>query len=380
MDNSGDSQDGDEGRDDPDAQAGAVPAEGERWVRVPAERLKRLSAIQRALLSFRALSPLVKYLLEDLPRAIGASHAELRFHDPDGDIAELLTIRKMLGRALVLSKDSDPLYALYEELPETAIIGFDDERMFNILPGVDDLTAAVVMPVLDGNRLLGSFHLGFGGEESEIDGGCRSEELPLFDMLAQGVCAALVHVLEHESTERLTLVDPVTEVGNERAFRRDMQREISWARRVAAPLSLLYIDIDDLTELSREYGEVAGTFLQRRVSQRICSELRATDYMANLSRGQFAVLLPSCSEPHAHDISERMREDIERMAIDDGRGAVLHATLSIGMVCWEPARHPVESSERLSMQMESEALSAVQTAERGGGNQISVARIGLLML
>ena len=50
------------------------------------------------------------------------------------------------------------------------------------------------------------------------------------------------------------------------------------------------------------------------------------------------------------------------------------------MVCWEPARHPVESNERLSMQMESEALSAMRTAERGGGNSISVARLGLLML
>jgi diguanylate cyclase (GGDEF)-like protein len=346
------------------------------WVRVRGDRLRALGAMQRALLSFRAVSPLVKYLLEDVPLAMGAKRAELRLHDPDGEIARVLTILKLLGNALTLNKDSDPLYALYAELPETALIGYDDERMFNILPGVEDIATAVMMPVLDGNRLLASYHLGF----AETSQDCTPDELPLFDMLSQLLGAALLHALDNETTEKLTLVDPDTEVGNQRAFRRDMQREISWARRVGAPLSLLYICLDDLDELSADYGEVASNFLQRRVSQRLCSELRATDYMANLGRGQFAVLLPSCSEPHAHDIGERMRGDIEQMAIDDGRGAVLHATLSIGMLSWEPGRHPVESNERLSGQMETEAQNAMQAAQRAGGNRISVARLGLLML
>jgi GGDEF domain-containing protein len=99
-----------------------------------------------------------------------------------------------------------------------------------------------------------------------------------------------------------------------------------------------------------------------------------------VSSSHFAVLLPGCSEPHAHDIGERMRRDIDEFAIDDGRGAILYVTLSIGLVCWEPARHPVESSERLATQMEAEAEAAMQKAERAGGNSVSVARLGLLML
>ena len=353
-----------------------APATGDGLLTLRAARLQQIGAVQRALLAFRSLSPLVRHLLEDLPPALGASHAELCLHDPDGAIAELLTIRKLLGRALTLYHDSDPLYALYTETPETSLVAFDDERMFHILPAVDGIAAAVMMPVFDANRLLGSFHLGY------VEGGdsCTADELPLFSFLAQHIGAVLLHVLENESSEKLTLVDPVTEVGNQRAFRRDMLREISWARRVNAPLSLLYISLDGFSALSADYGEVTGNFVERRISQRLCSGLRATDYMAHLSAAQFAVLLPSCSEPHAHDIGERMRGDIEQLSIDDGRGAVLHATLSIGMVCWEPARHPVESNERLSMQMESEALSAMRTAERGGGNSISVARLGLLML
>lgn len=358
------------------AAVNPLGSSSQEWLKLRAGRVQQIAAVQRAMLSFRALSPLVRYLLEDLPLAIGAATAELRLHDPDGQIAELLTIRNLLGQALTLSSDSDPLYALYADAPEIALLGYGDERIFEILLGVDDIATAVVMPILDGNRLLASFHIGF----SDAQDAPGLDELPLFSMLAQLAGSIVLRVLEDEGAEKLSLVDPVTEVGNQRALRRDMLRETSWARRMDAPLSLLHICLDDFHALCVEYGEVAGNFMQRRVSQRLCSELRATDYMAYLSAGHLAVLLPSCSEPHAHDIGERMREDIENLAIDDGRGAVLHVTLSIGMVCWEPSRHPVESNERLTTQMESEAHNAMAAAERGGGNQISVARLGLLML
>lgn len=351
------------------AEAGAL-------VSVRHSMLQQLTATQRVLLGARSLSPLVKYLLEDLYGGYGASRAELRLHDADGSVASTLTIHKLFGDALKLESDSDAIYSIYPGEPETAFLNFDDERMFSLFPGAETVHSAIVMPLQDGNRLFGSFHLGFADNVP----GCTPEEAPLFHMLGQLVATSLVHVFEHENTEQLTLVDPVTEVGNVRAFRRDMQREISWARRTEHPLTLLYIGIYDLGDLCVTYGEVACNFLQRRVSQRLCAELRATDYIAHLSTTRFAVLLPGCSEPQAHDISERMRQAIENLAIDDGRGAVLYVTLSIGLVCWEPARHPVESDDRLSRQLESEAEGAMLSADRAGGNQVSVARLGLLML
>jgi diguanylate cyclase (GGDEF)-like protein len=257
-----------------------------------------------------------------------------------------------------------------------AIIGLDDPRMFTILPQAKSAAGAAMLPLYDGNRLVGSYHIAL----TEIIGDYAEPERELFAMLAQLFASALLRVVEYQRVDELTLLDPITEMGNLRAFRRDMLREIYWARRVDEPLSLLSIALDDLEDLSRSYGEVTCHFVQRRVSQRLCSDLRATDYIARVSDTHFAVLLPSCSEPHAHDIAERMRHDIDDFAIDDGRGAVLYVSLSIGLVCWEPARHPVESSERLSSQMESEAHTAMQKAERAGGNRVSVARIGLLML
>jgi diguanylate cyclase (GGDEF)-like protein len=352
------------------------PPESAEHGLVRASRMEALADAQRMVLATRGLSPLVKYLLEDLPGVFEASRAELRMHDPDGSVARVLTIHRLFGDALMLESDSEAIRSLYPSEPVTGYLNFDDERMFSLFRGAEEVHSAIVMPLLDGNRLVGSFHLGFPDNTPAAG----AAEMPLFRMLGQLVASSLIQVFEHESTERLTLVDPVTEVGNVRAFRRDMQRELSWARRTEHPLTLLYIGIHDLQELCTTYGEVSCNFLQRRVSQRLCAELRATDYIAHLSMTRFAVLLPSCSEPHAHDIAERMRQAIEHLAIDNGRGAVLYVTLSIGLVSWEPARHPVESDDRLARQLESEAEGAMLTADRAGGNRVTVARLGLLML
>lgn len=337
---------------------------------------EQVSDAQRALLAARGLRGLAKCLFRQLPAAFGGERAELHLHDPDGELSQLVELRKLQHQGLELCVDSNDLYRLYPDAPDASLLALDDPRMFNILAAVRELPAAAMLPLFDGGRLIGSYHLALG----EMSDGWGDGERELLGMLGQLISVALRQAVDYEKAQELTFVDPVTEVGNLRAFRRDMQREIAWARRVKQPLSLLYLGLDDLDELLSSFGEVACRFLQRRVSQRLLSDLRATDYMAHVAARHFTVLLPSCSEPHAHDIAERIRQDVYNFPIDDGRGAVLHVTLSIGLLCWEPERHPVESGERLAEQMESEAQSAMRRAERSGGNAVQVARLGLLMV
>lgn len=348
----------------------------ERRVSVQAHVLESLRLAQRNLLAFKSLSAMVKYLLEDFPAAFGSAHAELRLHDPDGSLGALLPSRKLFGSAFALTKDSYQLYKLYPDTPETALLSLEDQRMFSILSGDGSAAGAVIMPLFEGNRLMGSYHLALTEDMQSYD----ERELGLFAMLGQLVASAALRVVEFQRIDQLTMVDPITEVGNQRAFRRTIYREILWARRVKQPVSVLFVSLDELDELCRNQGEVAWHFVQRRVSQRLCSDLRGTDYISHVSSTHFAVILPSCNEPQAHDISERIRKDIDQFAIDDGRGAVLYVTLSIGLVCWNPSHHPMNSTERLASQMESAAESAMHKAERGGGNGVSVARLGLLML
>lgn len=351
----------------------------ESILQIHAHSLRHLREAQRNLLGIHHADALISYLLQEFPATFGFSGAELRLHDPESELAALVSPilpARHLDHSLTLLKDSYSLYQLYPEGLDTELIDLDDPRMFKILAGAGAATGAVMVPLTDGNHLTGSYHLAMAEGMVKIAGHDRD----LFSMLGQLVAVALRRVVEQHKIARFTLLDSVTELGNRRAFRRDMLREVHWARRAKQPVTLLFLALDEFDELRKTYGEVASNFVQWRVSQRLSAAVRATDYLALVADGRFSVLLPSCNEPQAHAIGERLCRDIDELSVDDGRGAVFHVSLSIGLVCWEPAKLPMKSSERLASQIESEAEAAMHKAELEGGNTVSVARLGLLMV
>jgi GGDEF domain-containing protein len=102
--------------------------------------------------------------------------------------------------------------------------------------------------------------------------------------------------------------------------------------------------------------------------------------MARLSRSRLAVLIPGSGENLARDIAERMRRDVEDFAMDDGRGAVLQVTLSIGLVTWEPQQYPAVDMPQLARQMDAEGLRALELAQSNGGNRVETARLSTLIV
>ena len=59
--------------------------------------------------------------------------------------------------------------------------------------------------------------------------------------------------------------------------------------------------------------------------------------------------------------------------MDDGRGAVLQVTVSIGMVTWEPQQYPAVDLPHLARQMEGVAGKAWPHPGQGG-NRITLSR------
>ena len=102
--------------------------------------------------------------------------------------------------------------------------------------------------------------------------------------------------------------------------------------------------------------------------------------MARLSRSKFALLIPASGEVLGEEIAERMRDDIEGFAIDDGRGAVLQVTVSIGLVSWETQQYPAVDMPQLARQMEGVANKALASAQAKGGNTVSISRLSTLLV
>ena len=130
--------------------------------------------------------------------------------------------------------------------------------------------------------------------------------------------------------EALTLTDPLTGLGNRRALERELARTMLRSRRLDHPLTLLYLDVDDLKVVNDRFGHAAGDGVLRAVANavRVCSR-EATDSGYRVGGDEFVLIVLAEGEG-AGLLARRIEEAV--------RAESPHASgLSYGAVEWDGA-------------------------------------------
>ena len=362
----------------PPASSSAEYREKRLAERIDINRYLLLQArqLEIMLLDATSLPALLDVLLVSMQRHFSFRVAELWLYDPENSLQNLIVGGERYGHHLQLRDEVFSMQELYDIEPDIALIDATDSRMFEVLKTDHGIDHAILMPLMDSGRLVGSFHCGLS--DVSLYSGEAAEDL--IAHLAALISICLKNAIRIERLSQLSMLDPLTQMSNPRGFERDLDREISRAQRVRQPLTLLKMEIDEFTDLCQQHGEISCQFVIKKVTQRVISDLRATDYIARMSGSVFFVIVPGCGEVRGQEIAERMRKDIEQFAIDDGRGAVLQVTLSMGLVTWEPEHYPAVDMPRLARQIQAVADKGLQTSHSKNGNQVSIARLSTLMV
>ncbi len=332
--------------------------------------------LEHMLLEAQDLQALLEILLVSMPRHFSFRVAELWLYDPEDILAELIIGGERYGHSLQLHNDAFVMQELYELEPDILLLEPTDSRMFEVLKAEQGIDYALLMPLTEAGRMIGSLHLGL--QDDKLVVGEAEEQLVAH--LCTMISACFKAAVSRQQVSQLTMLDPLTQISNLRGFEKDITREIARARRADQALTILIMEIDEFDDLYDHYGERSGHFVVKKVAERISSDLRATDMMARLSRSRFALLIPGSGEMLGQEIAERMRDDIEGFAVDDGRGAVLQVTVSIGMVTWEPQQYPAVDMPHLARQMEGVAKKALEQSQSKGGNCITLSRLSTLIV
>ena len=341
-----------------------------RWL------LQQAQQMQCMLLEAADLQALLEVLLVSMPRHFGFRVAELWLYDPEHVLAGLISSGHRYGEYLQLHHDAFEMQELFDLEPANVLLDATDSRMFEVLKADQGIQYALLVPLLDSGRLMGSYHCGF--TETLLETTADDERLVAH--LAAVVSMSFKNAVSRQQISRLTMLDPLTQISNLRGFEKDIAREIARARRADEPLSVLMLEVDEFEELYEHYGEITGRFVLKKVTERVSSGLRATDYLARLSDSRLAALLTGTGEAPASDVAERLRKDIEGFLIDDGRGAVMQVTLSLGLVTWEPHQYPAVDMAQLAKQMQTVGSHALHAASANNGNQLKLGRLSTLMV
>jgi diguanylate cyclase (GGDEF)-like protein len=125
-------------------------------------------------------------------------------------------------------------------------------------------------------------------------------------------------IQEEEHAKRQARLDPLTGLGNRRAFDERLDRAIESARVAGKPLSVIVSDLDDFKEINDSYGHLNGDELLRTAAEAMRAAVRDDDACYRWGGDEFAVLLPNVEQHVAERVAERVSSAVVASCIRPG--------------------------------------------------------------
>jgi diguanylate cyclase (GGDEF)-like protein len=115
----------------------------------------------------------------------------------------------------------------------------------------------------------------------------------------------------HEEIYRLTIIDALTQIHNQRYLLEFLDRELVRTARHARPLALALIDIDFFKSVNDELGHLAGDYALRELANCVKQNVRREDLFARYGGEEFALVLVETNGKQALEVAERLRISVE---------------------------------------------------------------------
>lgn len=109
--------------------------------------------------------------------------------------------------------------------------------------------------------------------------------------------------------------DPLTELANRRAFKRDLEREIGDCRARGIDLSLAFCDIDHFKRINDLHGHETGDRVLRFVAQLMAKQFARKGMVGRFGGEEFVVMFPGIDSQAAASAVDQCRADLAAMPL-----------------------------------------------------------------
>ncbi len=182
----------------------------------------------------------------------------------------------------------------------------------------------LVRPILFGETRLGA--LAMAPRKASLDA-----DVELIDILANELGGALRTATLVEESRRLARYDALTSLFNRRAFAEQATHELTRAKRHAASLSTILMDIDHFKNINDTHGHASGDKVLQAIGELLGTLARSTDVCARWGGEEFVILLPEADHAGGMQVAERTREAIEDLELYSDEGVRIPVTASLGV-------------------------------------------------
>ncbi len=167
-----------------------------------------------------------------------------------------------------------------------------------------------------------------------------------------------------DTLDNSAMVDPLTNVLNQKAFFILARGELERARRGQSPFSLVALDIENFQAIRDQYGADIGNDVLTVIAKAIREKSRPYDGVGRHGNSLFLIALPGVIGQDAEKIADRIVKGILNTNISLLNGNTITVNISAGIAC----STRITAATELEILIES-GREAVAHAEREGGNR-----------
>ncbi|MBA2113420.1 diguanylate cyclase domain-containing protein [Bremerella alba] len=124
--------------------------------------------------------------------------------------------------------------------------------------------------------------------------------------------------------------DPLTGLATLRYLNDQLKREWVRSRNYHLPMSCVVIDIDDFSEINRQYGVEVGDKVLQKLAKTIAVQGRQIDYLCRLDSDRLLLVLPECAEINAYRLAMRIEMLVNKMGVE-ADGESIYCSVSMGI-------------------------------------------------
>ena len=219
------------------------------------------------------------------------------------------------------------------------------------------IKSVIMIPLFSREQEFGWFCVFSSREE------LASSETDFLGLFAKQIEMAITIANLFEAVKQEAVTDALTGLYNRRYFEEAMNKEITRAKRLKQPFSVIGIDLDFLKKINDTYGHSYGDLAIRTIADVLKSNARSIDIPARIGGEEFDVLLPGVGSDGAMVAAERIRKSIESQKIE----TIGHITGSLGVATF--LEHTDNAEELLELTDQ-----AMYTSKRNGRNQVTLAK------
>lgn len=161
-----------------------------------------------------------------------------------------------------------------------------------------------------------------------------------------------------------SLTDPLTGLGNHRAFQEELDRQVESAQRYGAPLALVILDLDEFKLVNDRNGHADGDRTLAGFGRIMADSIRRVDRSFRIGGDEFAILLPHTDAHNARVVVRRLlAETLQPSTGADGGAPLISFSAGISSM-------PDRASSRAQLYAQADA--AMYQAKHAGRTDVVV--------